>query len=138
MGYKLLNHTTGPDCKCTRFKCFEIVIENDRACLLGKFNSMSSKDLQDSFLTGLITVCDVKRRRPRKEDPIKLNINRYKHKVFLNSKDKSVQVCFNAFLLIFGIKKGRLETIKQSLSTTCRSTVYNILNINIISKTSRT
>ena len=59
---KLSNHTTGTDCKCTRFKYFKIVIENDRACLLAKFNSMSTKDLQDSFLTGLITVYDVTRR----------------------------------------------------------------------------
>ena len=122
---ELSNHTTGPDCKFTRFKCFEILIENDRTCLLAKFNSMSTKDLQD-FLTGLITVCYVTRRRPRKEDPIKLNSNSYKYKVFLNSKDQFVQVCFYAFLLIFGIKKGRLETIKRSLSTTGRSTVYNI------------
>ena len=89
---------------------------------------MSTKDLRDSFLTGLKTVCDVTKGRPRKEDPIKLNSNCYKYKVFLNSKDQFVQVCFNAFLLIFGIKKGRLETIKQSLSTTGRSAVYKILN----------
>ena len=75
---KLLNHTTGPDCKCARFKCFEIAIENDRACLLAKFNSMSTKDLQDSFLTGLITVCDVTRRQPRKEIPIKFDSNSHK------------------------------------------------------------
>ena len=59
---KLFNHTTGADCKCTRFKCFEIVIENDGTCLFANFNLMFTKNLQDSFLTGLITVCNATRR----------------------------------------------------------------------------
>ena len=32
--------------------------------------------------------------------------------------DAFAYVCFQAFLSIFGIKKGRLETIKKSLATT--------------------
>ncbi|XP_065671958.1 uncharacterized protein LOC136089797 [Hydra vulgaris] len=91
---------------------------DNRARLLAKFNAMSTKDLQDSFLAGVITVCDVTRRRPRKEDQIKLNKNSYKYKVFVNDKEQFAQVCFNAFHSIFGIKKGRVETIKRSLSTT--------------------
>ena len=60
----------------------EIAQENDRTCLLAKFNSMSTKDLQDSFLTGLITVCDVTRKQPRKENPIKFDSNSHKYEVF--------------------------------------------------------
>ena len=83
---KLSSHTTGPDCKCTRYKCFEVVSVDERARLLDSFNALSSKEYQDSFLAGLITVYNVTRRRSRKNEIIlkDLNDNSYKYKVFKN------------------------------------------------------
>ncbi|CAH1111630.1 unnamed protein product [Psylliodes chrysocephalus] len=46
------------DCKC-KFKCFERVTEEDRACILKKFNEIGDKILQDTYLSGLISVFPV-------------------------------------------------------------------------------
>lgn len=116
---KLASHTTGPDCKCTRLKCFEVVKEEDRALLITSFNSPPNKDSQDSYLASLITVSEVQRRRPRTDEPRSYN-NSYGYKVFVKGEEQDAfaYVCFSAFLSIFGIKKGRLETVKKSLAST--------------------
>lgn len=119
---RLSSHITGPDCECTKLKCFEIVNEQNRARLITSFNALPTKDAQDSYLAGLITVAEIQRRRPRSDQPKSNNNNSYNYRVFVPGGDDSVNcfayICFKAFLSIFGIKKGRLESIKKSLSTT--------------------
>ena len=74
--------------------------------------------------SSLITLNNVSRRRPRNIDS--KGYNSYKYKLFITnqelitSKSPFVHVCFSAFIPIFRIKKGRLETIKRSLLTTSK------------------
>ena len=43
------SHKTGLECNCKRLKCFEIVKKEDRTFLLSYFDSLASKNGQDSF-----------------------------------------------------------------------------------------
>lgn len=50
---RLMNHTTGDDCKCTRLKCFQTVTSAEREKLIKGFNNdYNSKDEQDAYLSG--------------------------------------------------------------------------------------
>jgi len=40
---KLSSHVTGPDCQCTRLKCFETICEENRARLIESFNALPTK-----------------------------------------------------------------------------------------------
>ena len=52
---RLASHKTGLKYNCKRLKCFEIVKREDRIFLLSYFNSLASKDAQDSYFASLIT-----------------------------------------------------------------------------------
>lgn len=50
---RLMSHETGPDCKCSRLKCFVNVTPAERETLIRGFNEdYTSKDEQDSYLSG--------------------------------------------------------------------------------------
>ncbi|PSN47129.1 hypothetical protein C0J52_14496 [Blattella germanica] len=89
------------------------------------FYTLESKDLQDSYLAGMITIQDVKQRRSRKQ-----NVNPstsesttfahqgslfYKVRVTKDGAVVDVPVCRNAFMSFHGITRGRLRTIQASL-----------------------
>ena len=57
-------HKTGVECNCKRLKCFEIVKREDRIFLLSYFNSLASKNAQDSYFASLTTLNNISRRRP--------------------------------------------------------------------------
>lgn len=61
---RLASHETGSNCACKHLKCFDVVVETERRRIIAEFNNMRTKDDQDSYLGGLITVLPVKRRRP--------------------------------------------------------------------------
>ncbi|PSN35101.1 hypothetical protein C0J52_24425 [Blattella germanica] len=63
---KLLEMIAGKQCK--RHRCFETVSGEDRDALFQNFYTLESKDLQDSYLAGMITIQDVKQRRSRKQN----------------------------------------------------------------------
>lgn len=44
----------GKDCKC-KFKCFQKFNEQERTHVLSKFNEIGGKEMQDTYLCGLIT-----------------------------------------------------------------------------------
>nr|XP_047144797.1 uncharacterized protein LOC105847750 [Hydra vulgaris] len=121
---RLSSHKIGLGCNCIRLKCFHNVKEEDRKVLTRYFNSLSSKDAQDSYLASLITLNNVSRRRPRNINSKGYNSS-YTYRLFITNHEifasSFVYVCFSAFISIFGIKKGRLETIKRSLLTTGHS-----------------
>lgn len=54
---------TGPPCKCN-LKCFNNVTDKQRLILLNIFNEIGNKEMQDTFLFGLIETKDIIRRRP--------------------------------------------------------------------------
>uniref|UniRef100_A0A2S2R2A4 Uncharacterized protein n=1 Tax=Sipha flava TaxID=143950 RepID=A0A2S2R2A4_9HEMI len=60
---------TGPPCKCN-LKCFNNVTDKQRLILLNIFNG--NKEMQDTFLSGLIEIKEIIRRRPiTNEKPIR-------------------------------------------------------------------
>ncbi|GFO32007.1 vitamin B12-dependent ribonucleotide reductase [Plakobranchus ocellatus] len=118
---RLSSHTTGGSCNCTRFQCFEVTTAPERENLIAKFNSLSSKDDQDSFLASLISITSVRRRRPREDSQNNIpNNNSYTYVAPIVRGDNCVkiQVCFKAFQSLFGITHRRIATVKTALSET--------------------
>lgn len=123
---RVSSHVTGEDSMCTRFKCFEMVTPMERQKLIADFNvKYCSKDQQDAYLSTLIKMFPVKRRRPRggtletNENPHN-HSNRYCVKT-RNDEHSDVQekmVCHKAFLSLFGITAQRVETIRKALVKT--------------------
>ena len=120
---RLSNHTMGNPCNCKRLKCFDVIDMDKRQAHLDRFNAMKTKNEQDVFIASCISLVKIQRRRPRQDEN-----NAFLHDVsfryhLLIRKDaddhaENIQICFTAFLSIFGITKSRLERIQKSLKTT--------------------
>ena len=65
---RLSGHVTGKICNCKQFQCFEQVSEIEQSRIITQFNAFPSKNEQDCFLSGLMVIKPVERRRSRKED----------------------------------------------------------------------
>ena len=112
--------------RCKRYQCFKPITAAQRKAIFTQFYSLHSKDLQDSYLRGLITVDNVKQRRSRKAiimDPAAEGSTMFSrngslyYKVRISSAGitKDVPVCRNAFMSLHGITRGRLRTVQASL-----------------------
>lgn len=113
-------HETGPDCKCSRHKCFTIINDDDRRRLICNFNNMQNYDEQNVYLAELIEIRPVARRRPRKaQDETDLHVSSYRYKVRIFREDKTIEVqtCYKAFLSLHGITGRRIQFIQTSLQT---------------------
>lgn len=118
---RLQSHETGPNCYCKRYKCFEKVNEEQRARILKYFNLLPSKDEQDLYLSGLISVLEIQRRRPRNEESVaNLHTANYAYRVRLVEEIQQIDVpvCASAFIAMHGITRQRTCSIKKSLLTT--------------------
>ena len=118
---RLTSHKAGENCGCKRLKCFESTTEEERSTLLAKFNQLASKNEQDSFLSTLICVTNVKRRRPRVDEAdAALHNYSYKYLVKVNRAGMAceINICVKALLSIFGIGISRVERIRQSIADT--------------------
>jgi hypothetical protein len=97
---KLQSHETGDDCNCNRLKCFQQVSEAERSFLLSRFNLLCNNNEQNSHLTSLITVNNIRQRRPRQdEDRAALHDASYRYRVRVKRNEKMVEVpvCAKAF-----------------------------------------
>lgn len=94
-------------------KCFEKIMHDDRKEILKKFNSFDSKDIQDVYLTGLITALPVKRRRPRKENSDVNKTSTFNY--FVMVAEKRIRVCRNAYVSLHGITVMRVRRLQQLL-----------------------
>lgn len=116
---RLSSHVCGPPCKCKRLQCFEKTSAEERGSLLTHFNSLKTKDHQDSFLSTMVRVQPVKRRRPRK-DEAEASLHDFSYaysiKVVRGEEAVEIPVCLPALTSIFGITKSRLERIRSSLA----------------------
>ena len=124
---RLSQHTVGPDCRCSRFKCFQNIAEDERQVLIGRFNGLASKNEQDSYLSSCISVASVARRRPREESANQVpNESSFAYKVLVPRGDtaEDVQVCTKALGSIFGVSEKCLRRIKEQLSR--RKTTFNL------------
>lgn len=117
----LRSHEAGENCHCKRYKCFHVVNQEQRNNILRDFNLLPTRDAQNLYLCGLITVYEVQRRRPRKdEDDANLHSATYAYRVRITNNDQTIDVpiCFKAFMAIHGITQQRLKTLKKSLQET--------------------
>lgn len=82
-----------------------------------KFNAFETKDAQEAFRASLILTKPVQWRNPKQPmGEARLNDHSYKYftRVIRGSEKKMVQVCHKAFLSIFGITNGRVQTVKTA------------------------
>ncbi|KAK9883892.1 hypothetical protein WA026_004832 [Henosepilachna vigintioctopunctata] len=110
-----------------------LVNEEHRARILKDFNLLPSKDEQNLYLCGLISVLEIQRRRPRKEESeAKLHTANYAYRVRLvdEMQHLDVQVCASAFISIHGITRQRMCTIKKSLVTTSKALIDMRADLN--------
>lgn len=56
------------NCLCKRLRCFQTVSKIERKRILREFNELENSNGQNTYLSGLITVLPVLRRRPRKNE----------------------------------------------------------------------
>lgn len=116
------SHITGEDCKCKLFKCFDSINEKERSTLIQQFNSLGNWNEQSSYLTSLISICLVAKRRPRKDDSDTRDCSfRYIVRVKRNESIIEIPVCAKAFVALHGITRRRLATIQASLKLTGKS-----------------
>lgn len=116
---KLRSHEIVPACNCVRFKCFEVLSEEQKRMIIKNFNELDSHDYQNSYLCGLITVVPVQQRRSRKNNNGETQFHdaAYSYRVRIQF-DGSVQdfpVCAKAFMALHGIGRGKLEFLQKSL-----------------------
>ena len=115
---RLQGHEIGDDCKCNRFKCFKMISEEQRTRIIRQFNSFANRYDQDNYLSGLITVSNVQRRRPRVgEENAKLHNKSYFYKIRMIGDDTyELPVCRKAFISLHGITGRRLQFLQKSLT----------------------
>lgn len=112
------SHEVGPNCHCSRLKCYEVIQETERKQVNSKFNQMTNYDEQNLYLGGLITVSLVKQRRPRNDEPEHHSYSySYKIRFIKNDSLKEVPVCYKAFIAIHGITARRVQTLQSMLTT---------------------
>ena len=93
-------------CGC-RLKCFEAVGDEHRIKLFDSFWKLASFDVQNTYLTGCVSISEVHRRySPRGESSRRQFSREYSVR---NATMCSIPVCKTAFLRIHGVSNGRLS-----------------------------
>ncbi|GFN89816.1 hypothetical protein PoB_001632200 [Plakobranchus ocellatus] len=88
-----------------------ITAAEDRTTLLANFNGLETKDEQDAFLGSSIIVCgiideEIDEIRKQMQSEFHDNSHKYHVKIVPDGKVNQTEICLNATLSIFGIKKG--------------------------------
>lgn len=112
--------------RCKRYKCYENISREERERIFNHFYSLEGKNIQDTYISGLITVETIKQRRPRKSAGHNNSSGKdlhsasfyYKIRVLRDDVAQEVPVCRTAFLNIHATTKARLRYIQQSLVNT--------------------
>lgn len=102
--------STGTNCNC-RYKCFQNVDEETRNTILEKFNKIGDRNLQNTYLGGLIQTTSIQRvRKKTNERPGRT----CSHMYFVRLGQQSKRVCRHAFGSIHGISRKRVDQIAQT------------------------
>ena len=112
-------HETGEDYKCSRFKCFQNISSEEQQRIISNFNQLGDYITQSQYLSGLVTVVPVQRRRNSKdESEASLNSSSYCYcvRASVDGKLQDVSVCYKAFLSLHGVSNCRVQTIKKHLT----------------------
>ncbi|XP_063239520.1 uncharacterized protein LOC134540614 [Bacillus rossius redtenbacheri] len=112
-GKKKPGRQTATNCKCKK-NCLGSLTNERKHLFLKAFNNIAEQERQDSYLSGLITVLSVARRRivSGNKSPRCFSI---KYKV--RDGPKQIEVCKMGFCLLHGIGKKRVERIAKHMST---------------------
>lgn len=111
------SHETGPDCTCKR-QCFVQVSNDGKKGLIKRMNSMISNDEINLYLSGLITVIPVERRRPRKDNgeaSYRDATFAYRVRITKEGRTEELNVCKSAFTSLHGIGRGKVDDIVKCL-----------------------
>lgn len=101
---------TGPNCHC-KFKCFEKVSEEKRKVVLKNFNEIGDKQMQTTYLGGLIETTNVARVRAKtRERKSRSCVHKYNIRLGM----ETVRVCRSAFRAMHGISKKRVDNIAKT------------------------
>lgn len=104
--------TMGEPCQCQR-KCYQPAGRQETyEQIFKEFYAMKSKDVQDTYLCGLIQSHDVKRKRA-KDNSRTPRTSSFKY--FIKVPHEFFQVCRKTFVAVHGLKYGRLERLCNSL-----------------------
>lgn len=111
----------GEDCKCFRHKCFKVISPEERQQIISRFNALGDYNKQNQYLSGLISVIPVQRRRNRKDDAEASNhVSSYSYRVRarINGSDtlQDITVCHKGFIALHGITNRRVQSIKKHLT----------------------
>lgn len=111
---------TGPACKCT-YKCFSKITDEDKSNILESFNAIGDKEKQDTFLCGLISVTNVKRRKPLVPagTPEFKKMVSCTYKIRFNTTE--LTVCKTAFCSLFGIRKSVVDRLIHQIKNNKQS-----------------
>lgn len=97
-----------------------MISEDQRTRIIRQFNSFANRYDQDNYLSWLITVSNVQRRRPRVlvgEENAKLHNKSYSYKIRMIGDDTyELPVCRKAFISLHGITGRRLQFLQKSLT----------------------
>lgn len=86
------------------YQCFEKVTNDERETLIKNFNLIGNWNDQSSYLTSLMSVCQIAKRRPRKEDADVEDCSfRYIVRDERNNVMVEIPVCAKAFIALRGI-----------------------------------
>ncbi|CAH1111616.1 unnamed protein product [Psylliodes chrysocephalus] len=115
---RAISHESGEDCKCSRLKCFITICSEERQRIIFYFNQLGDYNAQSKYLSGLISVVPVQRRRNRK-DEADANFHTfsysYRVRARVENKLQDVSVCYKAFLSLHGISNRRVQNLKKNL-----------------------
>lgn len=112
-GKEIAARKTGPECRC-KFKCFQKISEESRAVILSKFNNLGDRNIQNTYLGGLITTGNIQRHRVTTGEGKNRSCS---HTYSIKLNKETVRVCRAAFASIHGISKKRVDNVSKSFST---------------------
>jgi len=118
---RAITYELGPDYKCKRYRCFENISDEEKKRVIREFNNLGNYNDQSKYLCGLITVLPVMRRRSRlSDDDAQYNLASYVYRVriFCDGKLEDTPVCIKAFVSLHGTSMKRVQTLRESLSST--------------------
>lgn len=115
---------TGEPCNCTD-ECFEKINEHERAEVIKHINSLDSHDKVNLYLTGLVHLIPVERRRVQNELEAYFRDATYSYsiRVMRNYSVQELKVC-KAFIFINGISKGKMYYILNKMKKTGTPPTY--------------
>lgn len=104
-------------CSSCKRKCYDKISEEERLLIFNKFISFNTKNEQDGYLQGQISVVEIKQRRPRRPVSDTTRPSRgSSYEYNISTCSGKYQVCKLAFANIHGITIDRIRRLCSLLS----------------------